>query len=806
MAVGVIELEVRPDLSKFRGQMTSEAQGAGGAAGEGAGHNFMGGFLNIAKGAAVAGGAAIVAGLGIGAKIAGDLEQSQIAFETLFQSADKAKAFLGDLKTFAAATPFDLPGLTTAAQKLASAGIEADKILPIMETLGDSIAAMGGGSEQIDRATLALQQMALKGKVSGEEMLQLAEAGVPAWDALASKMGVDVATAQKQVSDGLVDYTTLYDALGEKSGSALQRSQGAMEKQAQSFQGLMSTLKDTLQIGLADAVGPALQALKPLMADGGALMQIFQSIGQILAPIGTLLVGVFQAALPSIQAITTALVGIVNAIAPILTQMAQAAGPVIGQLIGAIGGVLVQLAPILGDVMAALQPLILALGSGLADVITTLAPSFLNLVKAASPLIDAIVHPLVKLIPLLTPIISLLGASLASALTTLAPTLIRVVEVIGEMALALAPLVAQLGGLLGDALQKIAPLFVKLIDAALPLIDAIFFPLVNIVIPALLPVLGQLVDALLPVIDALIGVIAQVAPILVPVMLKLAEVFVQQATAMVPLLPLLSELLMSIVPLIPPLLQIVEALLPPFIFLLGLSTAYIPPLVTVLGWLINILTDVIDVLVKVIDWIANLVSWIGNNLFQTLGKLVEFGGRVVSSIWDGISGALGGFASNVASIATTVTNAISGMWSKMYRVGSDIINGLWAGISGAAGWLADKVKGLADKILGPFKKVLDIFSPSGVMAREIGVPMMQGIAQGFNDAAPGAIAAMSKDVASLGSLLPSSAGSLGMMGAGSGGAPLINVYIGDQELTDIVRSEVRRSNDRLALALSGRVG
>src|SRR4051812_7585390 len=113
MAIGVIELEVRPDLTRFRAELSAQTSTIGDKAGEDAGGNFSSKFKFAALAGAAAIGTGIVAALGIGAKVAGDLEQSQIAFETLFGNAETATQFLGKLKDFAANTPFDLPGLTS---------------------------------------------------------------------------------------------------------------------------------------------------------------------------------------------------------------------------------------------------------------------------------------------------------------------------------------------------------------------------------------------------------------------------------------------------------------------------------------------------------------------------------------------------------------------------------------------------------------------------------------------------------------------------------------------------------------------
>ena len=154
------------------------------------------GKVGAAAGVAVAGAAAAgVAGLGLlagaglamGTKVAAGNEQAEISFTTMLGSAEKAGAFLKDLQAFAAKTPFEFPELQTAASSLISAGIEADKVIPIMTTLGDVTSGMGTGSEGVKRATIALQQMSAAGRITGEDLNQLRDAGIPVYDLLAKR-------------------------------------------------------------------------------------------------------------------------------------------------------------------------------------------------------------------------------------------------------------------------------------------------------------------------------------------------------------------------------------------------------------------------------------------------------------------------------------------------------------------------------------------------------------------------------------------------------------------------------------------
>lgn len=213
------------------------------------------------------GGAATAAGglIGYGVKIAADMEQAKVGFTTMLGSAEKAESFIKDLQAFAASTPFEFAGLQQSASKLIAVGVEANRVIPLMTVLGDATSAVGTGAEGIDRAVMALTQMQQKGKVTGEEMLQLVEAGIPAWDALASKMGVDVATAQDMVSKGQVKVNDLFGALEGRAGPALQRVNGMMEEQSKTFTGMLSNLKDTFDQQLGAMAGPVMEALKGVL-------------------------------------------------------------------------------------------------------------------------------------------------------------------------------------------------------------------------------------------------------------------------------------------------------------------------------------------------------------------------------------------------------------------------------------------------------------------------------------------------------------------------------------------------------------
>ena len=135
--------------------------------------------------------AAATAALGIGSvKAAGKMEQLEIAFTTMLGSAEKAKTMLNELQDFAQVTPFDLEAVTDGSRRLLAMGFSAEQIIPVMTAVGDAASGLGLQADGIDRITLAMGQMAAKGKVSAEEIRQLAEAGIPAWKFISESLGI----------------------------------------------------------------------------------------------------------------------------------------------------------------------------------------------------------------------------------------------------------------------------------------------------------------------------------------------------------------------------------------------------------------------------------------------------------------------------------------------------------------------------------------------------------------------------------------------------------------------------------------
>ena len=296
-------------------------------------------FLKVSNTAAVAIGGigAALAAAGVKAiEAAGKLQNVQTAFTNMLGSAQKAAAFTKDLQAFAAATPFEFNQVTSAAQKFLAFGFTAEQVIPTLTAVGDAAAGVGLGAEGINRVTLALGQIAAKSKVQSDEMLQLTEAGIPAWQMLADKIGVSVPEAMDMVTKGMVDAQTGISAL--VTGMS-QKFGGMMEQQSKTIQGTWSTMMDGIEqtagqvglrlaeslnvTGLFQSIGDGLNNFAQAVQNGG-LAQAFKSaipteFQVAIVAIGTALVGI------AIPAISLAATSVLAFLAPLGAAVAAAA-------------------------------------------------------------------------------------------------------------------------------------------------------------------------------------------------------------------------------------------------------------------------------------------------------------------------------------------------------------------------------------------------------------------------------------------------------------------------------------------------
>lgn len=246
--IGAAVAHIKLDLDEFKkglNEAHSQADGFGSKL-----SSVGAGLADIGQKAAIFTGV-VAAGAGLIGKYALDgaakFEQYQIAYTTLLGSQEKAAEAIKNIQKDAAQTPFELSPLVMANQRLISAGVNAEDARADILNLGDAISATGGGNAELERLSTNLQQIKAVGKASALDIKQFAFAGINIYDMLAKSTGKSVA----EVKEMDVSYEVLADSFDKAAGKG-GKFHDAMKNQSMTLNGLMSTLKDTVSLGLKD--------------------------------------------------------------------------------------------------------------------------------------------------------------------------------------------------------------------------------------------------------------------------------------------------------------------------------------------------------------------------------------------------------------------------------------------------------------------------------------------------------------------------------------------------------------------------
>jgi tape measure domain-containing protein len=722
----------------------------------------LGSVIGTGLKVAAVGGVAALAGLAKqGLSTAADMEQAKIAFTTMLGSASKAQSFINDLSKFAAETPFDFPGLQKASSSLISAGIDANKVIPIMRTLGNVTSGMGTGAEGIQRATIALQQMNAAQKISGEDLNQLRDAGIPVYDLLAKALGKTKAEVVQLAQKGKLGKDALDKMMKAlESGQGLERFNGLMEKQSQSLTGIISTLKDNFSMGLAKAMEPAIPIIKNVLGKiGTAMSGVFDIIFK----------GDFTAALreglnieednPAVRAFLR----VRNAIIGVIALLVK--GDFTSALRNAFhveedSPTIALILKIRDLLLTALPKAATATGKTLKTVVTLMGDPAVQAFAAATISIVAAYKTYAKIM------VAAKAVTVAMTAAQVALDVAMAANPVGIIILAIVGLVAALVTL------YLRSQTVRNIVAAVG----------NACKTAALAVVG-FVSGIWNFLSGIPGVVSSVFGTVVNFFTSLPG---KIWTAITAIPGLIWQMLLKIA------------------FFIGYAIGlYVKFWIELPGKIWAAISALPSILLNFWNTIKNAgINLIVNLVIGAINLFIRMKNSVISAVSGAVNSAVAFFAtlpgralSALASLPGKVKSAAAGAGTWLLDAGRQIVSGLVSGIGSMGSWAVQRIKDLGNSIISGFKSAMGIASPSKVF-RSLGQFTGQGYVIGLKDqmsavqrAANDLVSIPSATVASLDS-------SVAITGSGSSSStPQVSIEFrptGDG-LTDAVLEMLRKS-------------
>jgi len=194
---------------------------------------------------------------------AGNYEQLNVAFTTFFRSTAQAKQTLKELEQFSLKTPFTSEETQQAARILLAYGFSAEQLIPTITRLGD---VTSGTQIPLQQIALVFGQVKAAGKLMGQDLLQLVNAGFNPLQEMSERTGVSVAELRKQMADGKITFDMVQESFIAAT-SAGGRFDELTKKFGETFLGRVSTLRDNTQI-LIRTLGEGLLPVAERVVEG----------------------------------------------------------------------------------------------------------------------------------------------------------------------------------------------------------------------------------------------------------------------------------------------------------------------------------------------------------------------------------------------------------------------------------------------------------------------------------------------------------------------------------------------------------
>lgn len=208
----------------------------------------------------------------VGVSYNSQMEQYTTNFTTMLGDTEAAAQKVEELKKFAASTPLSMADLATGTQTLLAFGVASEDSTDILRQLGD-IAL--GDADKMQRLSVAFGKANAQGKLTGETVMQMVDAGYNPLIDIAKITGESMEDLQKRMSAGKVSVDELKGAITAATSEG-GKFAGGMEAASKTFAGQMSTLKDNAM----SLVGEVFKPISDELA-GNILPLAIESVNKI---------------------------------------------------------------------------------------------------------------------------------------------------------------------------------------------------------------------------------------------------------------------------------------------------------------------------------------------------------------------------------------------------------------------------------------------------------------------------------------------------------------------------------------------
>lgn len=169
-----------------------------------------------------------------------EIQALEVSFRTLLGSQQASAELMRQMKEFAAVTPLQLGDLAKGAQTMLGFNLDPDEIMPMLKAIGD---ISMGDAQKFQALTLVFSQMQSVGKLMGQDLVQMINAGFSPLAVMADKTGKSIGELKEEMSKGAISADMVKQAFIDAT------SEGGQ------FFGMLSGQGDTVKGALAQLSG-----------------------------------------------------------------------------------------------------------------------------------------------------------------------------------------------------------------------------------------------------------------------------------------------------------------------------------------------------------------------------------------------------------------------------------------------------------------------------------------------------------------------------------------------------------------------
>lgn len=242
---------------------------------------------------AVIGGVGVLKALGSEIiRVRGEFQAADTAIQTLLGSKEKADALMSQVREYAKISPLEFSDVTQATQMMLGFNIEAEKVPRYLQAIGD---VSMGDTQRFNSLTLAFSQMSAAGKLMGQDLNQMINAGFNPLQIMADKTGKSIATLKDEMSKGAISAEMVQQAFIDAT-SAGGKFYNMSENASKTINGQLSMMQDAMDSVFNELGQKSEGVIIKGIQTTTSLIENYETIGKVLAGLAATY-GVYRTAL-----------------------------------------------------------------------------------------------------------------------------------------------------------------------------------------------------------------------------------------------------------------------------------------------------------------------------------------------------------------------------------------------------------------------------------------------------------------------------------------------------------------------------